>query len=244
MAIAFVQAANSGTPSGTNTTKAAVMAAAQQAGSLNVVVINYGALFPATLTQVVSGVADTKTNTYAASTSVQTYTDPSGNVGALVVWAAPNIASATAGANTVTVTMNGAVSFFIIGVLEYSGMATSSPVDVTVSNTGSGTVTATTGPVSTTNANDLLIGGFSMIDGASAAVTYTSRIVQYTLLVEDLIVSSTGSQTATGTSASTNGWAAQLVAFKAAGSGGGGGKGSLLGTYAATGSSVIPLVTP
>ena len=46
------------------------------------------------------------------------------------IYYAPNIAAATAGANTVTVTFSAAVPFPDARIAEYSGISTSNPVDV------------------------------------------------------------------------------------------------------------------
>jgi len=66
-----------------------------------------------------------------------------------------NIAAAAAGANTVKVSFTVAANYPDIRILEYGGMDSLSPVDVTASATGS-TATSSTPAVGTTNASDLL----------------------------------------------------------------------------------------
>ena len=87
----------------------------------------------------------------------------------------PNIAAAAAGANTVTVTFSAAAPFPDIRIAEYRGIATSNPVDVAVAAQGSGT-SSSSGPLTTTNANDLLVGANIVQTGTTAAgASFTSR---------------------------------------------------------------------
>src|SRR5207245_11309835 len=72
------------------------------------------------------------------------------------IYYAPNVAAAAAGANTVNVSFNVAAEFADIRILEYSGLAAVSPVDVTASAIGS-TATSSTPAAVTTNASDLLV---------------------------------------------------------------------------------------
>jgi hypothetical protein len=217
MAIAFVQTANSGAPTGVAATVAATFASAQTAGNLNVVVISFGhAVYvgsPAIGT--VSSVTDTQGNTYQIATTLSTFTSTAGDVVGCQIYYAPTIAAAAAG-NIVTVNFSEAQSaYFIVGILEYSGLT--GVVDVTALATANqpSSTTGSVGPVTSTNVNDLVVGAFVMFDGPVASGSgYTQRISVYTLLVEDKIVSATGAQTATATSGGTSGWDAQLVAFK------------------------------
>ncbi len=56
-----------------------------------------------------------------------------------------------------TVTFSAAAPFPDIRIAEYRGIATSNPVDVAVAAQGSDT-SSNSGPLTTTNANDLLVG--------------------------------------------------------------------------------------
>lgn len=220
--MAFVQTATSGVPTGSASSKTATFASAQTAHNLNAVAISFGNASGA-VTATVTGVTDTEGNAYVPATSLATFlqngTNPPAGGDALQIFYCPNIAAAGAGANVVTVNLSTSSPFFIVTVVEHSGLATSSPVDVTASATSDGVspTSASSGSATTTNANDLILGAFCMFDGPSAAGgTFTSRSSAYTMLVEDKTVSSTGSYSADATSTGTAGWAAQLVAFKAA----------------------------
>ena len=70
------------------------------------------------------------------------------------IYYAKNIA---AGSNTVTVTFNQAAAFVDVRVLEYSGLDTVSPLDVTAGAAGSGT-TGNSGAATTRSANELIVG--------------------------------------------------------------------------------------
>jgi hypothetical protein len=71
------------------------------------------------------------------------------------IYYAKNIAAATAASNTVTVIFDGAAVFPDVRILEYNGVDTGAPVDVTAVGTGNGN-TSTTASVTTTNATDML----------------------------------------------------------------------------------------
>lgn len=212
----FVQTANSGTPSGTATSKTATFGSAQSAGNLNVVAICLGQLGTHPITVPTITVTDSKGNSYTpVGPLAQAYAaDGFG----LVVYSAPNIASATAGANIVTVTLSGAYSFFIISVFEYSGIVPASPVDVYSSNAANNVASASfsSGVANNVNPNDLIFGCALCYDGPSAVSgSFTQRMKQYVLIAGDLNTSASGSQSFTGTSTGTSGWVAWMVAFRA-----------------------------
>lgn len=217
--MAFVQANNSATGT-TASSIAKAVAGAQTAHNLNLVVVNYGNTTGSVTTDTVS-VSDSKGNVYTPVSAAITFTGAGGSDSLRVFYCA-DIVAALAGANTITVTRTGMANqaFLAFSHLEYSGQATTTPVDVTASSSANSGVTtaATSTAATTTNANDLLIGAFCMFDGPSTAdPLYTSRAAFYTIGVEEKIVSATGSQTANWTSAGGSGWAGQLIAFKAAG---------------------------
>jgi chitodextrinase len=84
--------------------------------------------------------------------------------------------------------------------------------------------TSDTGTVTTTNANDLLVGaGFvtTLIGGAGTG--YTNRVISGDgNILEDRIVTTSGSYGATAALSSPGGWIMQMVAFRSASGGGGG----------------------
>jgi hypothetical protein len=136
------------------------------------------------------------------------------------IYYAKNIASAAAGANTVTVTFNVAARFPDIRIAEYSGIDTVNPLDVSVGAQGS-TTTSSSGSVATTNANDLLIGA-NLVQSTSTAAGagYTNRgITPDGDILEDRVVTATGSYSATAALDKVQQWIMQMVAFRAASGG-------------------------
>ena len=200
--IAFVQSKSTTQTSGTSV--AIVYPAAQVLGDLNVVEVMWG-----DTTATVSSVTDTKGNTYVLAAGP---TKATGLTSA--VYYAKNIA---AGANTVTVKFNVSAAFPNVNVLEYSGLDTANPLDVTASATGSGT-TANSGSATTTSANDLIIGaGNPTTIFTAAGAGFTKRLINaYGGISEDEIVTSTGSYNATAAMQSGT-WVMQMVAFRASG---------------------------
>lgn len=218
MAVAFVQKANSGTPSGTATSKTATFSLAQIAGDTNFVVIQYGNNAGATISQTVSSVTDSAGNIYTASPvgfiTMQTTTPFAQGC---VVYACPSIVAYGTG-NVVTVTLAGGLAaFFAISVLEYSGVGSADVHSSGTHNGNSAPSTADSGSATTTAANDLLLGAFSLFDGPSSGGSgYTVRDQFYTFVVEDNLTTASGIFiNATAISSGGSGWTAQMLAYKA-----------------------------
>ncbi len=208
--IAFVQT-NSATPQTPQATVTVTFNAAQTLGNLNVVVVGWN-----DSTTTVSSVADTKGNIYAVAAPPVVQS----GVATQAIYYAKNIASAAAGANTVTVTFNVAARFPDIRIAEYSGIDTVNPLDVSVGAQGS-TATSSSGSVTTTNANDLLIGA-NLVQSTSTAAGagYTNRgITPDGDILEDRVVTATGSYSATAALDRVQQWIMQMVAFRAASGG-------------------------
>jgi hypothetical protein len=74
------------------------------------------------------------------------------------IYYAPNIASAAANGNTVTVTFSGSTPYPDVRILEFNGVATANALDIAAGSMGTST-SSSSGSVTTTNASDLLIGG-------------------------------------------------------------------------------------
>jgi len=206
--ITYVQS-NSASPSTTVSTISTAFPAAQAAGHFIVVGVSWGAAAS------ISSVTDTKGNTYTLAVGPTTFSGA-----ASAIYYARNIVAAAAGANTVTVTFNTATGTPDLRVAEYSGVDTTSPLDVTAASTGT-SATSNSGSATTTNANDLLIGSNAVLSGTQAAGTgYTSRQISAFdgNILEDKIVSATGAYSATATLSSSAAWVMQMAAFKAAGS--------------------------
>ena len=184
--------------------------AAQTAGNLNVVAVGWN-----DSTAVVNSVTDSKGNVYTRAVGP---TAVSGQLSQSIYYA-KNIVSATANANVVTVQFNVPAQYADIRILEYSGIDTISPVDVTAVATGSN-ATSSTAAVATTNANDLLFAANMVVTSTSAPGTgFTSRVITTPDgdIAEDRIVTAVGSYSASATLSSAGAWIMQMVAFKAAG---------------------------
>ncbi len=209
--IAFVQA-NYATPQSGETTVTVPYSASQIAGDLNVVVVGWN-----NTSASVNSVGDSDGNVYALAVG------PAQVSAALTqsIYFAKNIRAASAGANAVTVNFNGSAASADIRVLEYSGVDPVTPVDVVSSATGKSTSSASPTAV-TTNASDLILGAnivVSLTTGPGSG--FTQRILTNPDgdMVEDKIVSSTGSYSASAPLGSSASWIMQMVAFRAASSG-------------------------
>jgi fibronectin type 3 domain-containing protein len=210
--ITFVQV-NSATPQSSSSSVAVRYTGAQTVGDLNVVVVGWN-----DTTAQVQAVVDTLGNTYQRAVGP---TVLSGSATQSIYYAA-NIAAASANSNTVTVTFSAAAAFPDIRIAEYRGIATTTPVDVVVGASGSST-SSNSGSITTTNANDLLVGANTVLTGTGApGASFTSRVITSPDgdILEDRIVSATGSYSATATVSPTGGWIMQMAAFRAAPAGG------------------------
>ncbi len=209
--IAFVQS-NSVTPQSPQTTVTVTYTAAQTLGNLNVVVVGWN-----DSTATVSSVSDSRGNGYAlaAAAVVQSGT------ASQAIYYAKNISAAVAGANTVTVTFSVAAAFPDIRIAEYSGLDTVNPLDVSVGAQGT-TTTSNSGSVTTSSANDLLVGA-NLVQSSSlaAGAGYTNRgiTLQDGDILEDRVVTVAGSYNATAVLDRVQAWIMQMAAFRAAGGG-------------------------
>jgi hypothetical protein len=111
---------------------------------------------------VITGVTDSKSNTWAVDS-----TGSSASTGIGV--ASANLTTALVSGDTITVTWAGNVSGRAIQLLNFSGLVTSSLADVAAAGTAVGTTV--NGPaVTTTNADDLIVGFF----GTTSSITVSS----------------------------------------------------------------------
>jgi hypothetical protein len=209
--IAFVQE-NYSTPQGSQTTLRVTYTKAQSAGDLNVVVVGWN-----DSTRKVSSVVDSQGNSYVVAVGPTVQTGDATEV----IYYAQNIVAAAANSNTVTVTFNGGAVSPDIRIAEYSGIATGNALDVTAAVQGT-SGTSNSGSATTTNSNDLLLGANLVqqtTNGAGAG--YTVRVITSpdSDILEDSIVSSTGSYSATA-SLSGGAWIMQMAAFRGGGGGG------------------------
>jgi fibronectin type 3 domain-containing protein len=188
---------------------------AQNAGDLNVVVLAW-----ADSTPTVQSVTDSMGNTYVAAGSATT----DSGVGAQQIYYAKNIKSAAANSNTVTITFSTAISDSDIRIVEYSGIDPVNAYDGGVGASGTGTAQSS-GSLTTTNANDLLVAG-NFIAGETTAVGtgFALRLTtNYAEIVEDEAVTAIGSYSATATQDTSGYWLMQMAAFRLTSGGSGGG---------------------
>lgn len=219
MALAFVQTANSGTPSGTATAKTANFGSAQTAGNLNIVAITFG-VASGSITVPSITVTDVSGNTYSAIGSFIQHTSGGGSSGGSILYVAKNIAGAAAGANTVTVTLGTAMSYFVASVFEYSGADHNNPVEASSSNFANlpAPTAVSSGNVTTIYGTELLFGFGECFDGPSSIGSgYTQRELLYIAIAGDQVPSIAGTYSFTATSSGTGGWTAWVIALQAPG---------------------------
>lgn len=179
----------------------------QTAGNLNVVVVGWN-----DTTAAVSSVTDSVGNVYALAVG------PTKNQSSLTqsIYYAKNIVEAEAGINTVTVRFNVAAQYPDIRILEYSGLDRVNPVDVTAASIGMNS-NSSSGTVTTTNSNDLIVGANMVSRGTAGAGTgFINRVITApnSDIAEDRIVSTVGSYSATAPLTSESLWVMQMVAFR------------------------------
>ena len=204
--VAFVQV-NSSTPQTDQSTVTTAFTSPQTAGNLNVVVIGW----ENTTSNIVS-VTDTAGNSYQVAAPV---TRSSGN--SQTIYYAKNIVGGTS--NAVTVTLNAPTRFVDVRIAEYSGLDRTNPLDVSSSASGT-SQTANSGPVTTTSANELLVAsGTTQTHFNGAGSGYTSRTITQPngSILQDRIVTSTGTYEAPAPQVTLSYWVMQLVTFRAPG---------------------------
>ena len=188
--------------------------AAQSARDLNVVVVGWN-----DSTATISAVTDSKGNAY---TSAVGPTVQSG-LASQSIYYARNIASAAAGANSVTVTFSRAAVSPDIRILEYSGADPNNPVDVKAANSGNSS-SSSSGSATTTSPNDLIFGAnLVQTTTGGPGSGFTQRLLTSPDgdIAEDQPVAAIGSYSATAPLTSSGPWIMQMVAFRTASGGGG-----------------------
>jgi len=183
--------------------------AAHAAGDLNIVVVGWQ-----DTTALVQSVKDSAGNTYLMAVGPTTQVSN----GTQAIYYAKNILTAAAEANTVTVTFSASATTPDLRIAEYSGMDTTNPLDVSVGKETNG-ITSSCGPVSTTNADDLLVAAnLVQYKTTAAGSSYTSRVITTPGgdILEDQIVTATGSYSATAPLSTSDRYIMQLVAFREA----------------------------
>jgi fibronectin type 3 domain-containing protein len=189
------------------TTVSVAYTAGQVAGDLNVVVVGWN-----DSTAEVAAVTDSIGNPYtlAVGPTVQS------GLASQAIYYAPNIASAAAGTNVVTVTFASAATAPDIRILEYSGADPINPVDATSANMGN-SAASDSGSATTTNATDLIFGAnLSQAASIAPGLGFTQRPLTWPdgNVLEDEIVTATGSYDASATLGVPAPWIMQMVAFR------------------------------
>ena len=212
-AIKFVQV-NYAAPQTAQTSATVTYKAAQGAGDLNVVVVGWN-----DSTATVTSVTDVKGNVYARAVGPTIQPGPAGGGGlSQAIYYAKNIAGAAASGNTVTVRFSAAATYPDVRVLEYSGLDPTSPLDGTTAGVGN-SATSDSGPMTTTNARDLLVAANTVWTSAVGPSTgFTSRVITSPDgdIAEDRAVTATGSYRATTALSGAGPWVMQMVGFKGA----------------------------
>jgi len=207
MVPAYVQMAK-GAASATSTTTGA-FPSATTTGNLIVVSISTNGTANA-----VTSVTDVAGNTYTKVWSVVNSSVTSD------LWYASNI---TGGASqTVTVSVSSTRATAVVAH-EYSGIAVTSPLDKSVTATGSSNSPASGSTSTTTVANEIVIGAVAMLGGTTtftAGSGYTNLNQQDAANVavaqESLVVASTGTQAASFGASATTIWACGCITFDGA----------------------------
>jgi hypothetical protein len=168
----------------------------------------------------VSSVKDAKGNTYTLAigpTQVSGAISTIGSVSQSIYYAYNIVAGGT---NTVTVSFSPAAEYPDVRILEYSGIATTNPLDVTSGSFGAG-IMCTSNRAVTSNTVDLLVAG-NMVQALTngPGANFTQRILSSpdADIAEDWVVTNAGSYAATAPTSFTGWWVMQLAAFRAANS--------------------------
>lgn len=129
------------------------------------------------------------------------------------IYYAKNIA---AGNNTVTVKFNQAAAAVDVRVLEYSGLDTANPLDMTAAAVGNNNA-PNSGAATTTTAHELIFGAGTTANGFSGAgAGFTVRIITTPDrdIAEDRTVTAIASYSATGPLSAAANWVMQMATFK------------------------------
>jgi hypothetical protein len=197
VAITFAQVAASTQNAATQITVA--YPGTQTVGNFNVVVVGWN-----DTTATVQSVTDSAGNSYSLAIG-----PTSGTGQRQSIYYAANIKG---GNNTVTVVFNQTAQYPDVRILEYQGL---SAMDVTAGASGN-SVTASSGTATTTTANELIFGAATVatkVKGAGSG--FTSRMItSFGDIVEDRVVTTTGSYSATAPLIPSGTWVMQMVTFR------------------------------
>jgi chitodextrinase len=204
--IVFVQQNNS-VPQTPQSTVTAVYTNAQTTGDTNILAVGWFGTAAA-----ISSVTDSRGNVYQIA--VPSASDGNNHQ---AIYYARNINQAAGGSNAVTVTFSTAVNYPDIRILEYRGLDPVNPFDVGTSASGT-SATASSGPVTTTSAHELIFGAGETTDTFSdAGDSFVSRVITAPDgdIAEDTVVHTTGSYSATAPLRISASWLMQVATFRA-----------------------------
>jgi chitodextrinase len=204
----FVQG-NYATPQSAKSSVVIPFTGAQHAGNFNVVVVGWSDTTP-----IVTAVTDSSGNVYTRAIGPTVVT----GVLSQSIYYSTGIAGAAPGANKVTVTFSPAAPYPDIRILEYTGVAQTSPVDVAVGASGN-SATSSSGALTTTYAVDLLVSAnyiSSVTHGPATGWTLRMLTDPDGDIVEDRVVTSAGGYTGSAPLDGAGTWVMQTVAFKSA----------------------------
>jgi hypothetical protein len=186
--------------------------AAQASGDLNVVVVGWG-----DTNATITSVTDSAGNTYHLAVGPTLLN----GLASQSIYYAQNVLSSPANQNAVRVIFSTATTYPDVRIMEYSGVDQANPLDGSANATATGGTTTTSGTVATTNANDLLLAAnYVQTSTKGAGTGFAQRLLTEPDgdIVEDNVVSTTGSYNASASLANPGWWVMQIVAFRAAGS--------------------------
>jgi PKD repeat protein len=177
-------------------------------------------LFSGAGTNAVTGITDTKGNTY----SINAVKKNSGTTGLIVVVASAKVTAALGPGDKVTVTQNAITTYHLMQVYEFDNFDPTSWVDKSASASSTGTAVSTPATATTAQANETLFAAVGFGD-TSATLTSASgwsdaakveasgtKIKGLGVAARD--VSATGTYAYAGTLSASEQWVAALVTFK------------------------------
>src|SRR5258708_4202473 len=188
-AIGFVQA-NASIPQTPQSTVTVNYLGAQSVGNLNVVIVGWN-----DSTALVTSVTDSKGNAYNLAIGPTVLSGQASQA----IYFAPNIASATANSNIVTVRFSAAAVFADVRILEYSGLDPVSPLHAVAASSGSIT-TSSSGTLNVSLANLLLVAGNIVATTTSGpGASFTNRVITSPNgdIAEDRVAAAAGSYSPT-----------------------------------------------
>jgi hypothetical protein len=202
----FVQV-NAATPQTPQSTVTVPYTGAQTAGNTNVVAVGWNSA-----TSSITAVTDSAGNIYEVAAPIRRGTGLS-----QAIYYAKNVRAAPS--NAVTVTFAGAVPYADVRIAEYGGLDPTNPFDATASNSGT-SATASSGNVTTSSPTELIVGAGMTTDVFTGSSTgFTTRVITHIDgdILNDRVVTSTGSYSAGGNQGGVPNWVMQVVTFRAAG---------------------------